>query len=176
MPEKFCPVCKYKNKSDATVCIYCGAKLDQAEDGPTTTRNVEVNTGPLAKAIRESIPPALKPPQDGIAIYSLTSDHPITVQQADQFILGRRMTGEMDESFFDLRPFGAYENGVSRRHAMIRRVEDGYEIVDLGSTNGTWLNNQRIVPNRPYPLDPGVKVNLGRLQLFVMFQRTAAKS
>ncbi len=33
---------------------------------------------------------------------------------------------------------------VSRRHAEIRRIGEGYSLVDLGSTNGTEVNGQRI--------------------------------
>jgi pSer/pThr/pTyr-binding forkhead associated (FHA) protein len=33
---------------------------------------------------------------------------------------------------------------VSRRHCEIRRIGDGYSLVDLDSTNGTEVNGQRI--------------------------------
>ncbi len=33
---------------------------------------------------------------------------------------------------------------TSRRHAELRRIGDGYSVVDLGSTNGTEVNGQRI--------------------------------
>ena len=33
---------------------------------------------------------------------------------------------------------------VSRRHAEIRRLGEGYSLVDLGSTNGTEVNGQRV--------------------------------
>jgi hypothetical protein len=36
------------------------------------------------------------------------------------------------------------DTNVSRRHAEIRRIGDGYSLVDLGSTNGTEVNGQRI--------------------------------
>ena len=36
------------------------------------------------------------------------------------------------------------DSNVSRRHAEIRRIGDGYSLVDLGSTNGTEVNGQRI--------------------------------
>jgi pSer/pThr/pTyr-binding forkhead associated (FHA) protein len=33
---------------------------------------------------------------------------------------------------------------VSRRHAVVRQVDDGLAIEDLGSTNGTFVNDRRI--------------------------------
>ena len=33
---------------------------------------------------------------------------------------------------------------ASRRHAEIRRMGEGYSLVDLGSTNGTEVNGQRV--------------------------------
>ncbi|MFI5297945.1 MAG: diguanylate cyclase [Polyangiales bacterium] len=35
-------------------------------------------------------------------------------------------------------------DGVSRKHARIVRQGDGYVLQDLGSTNGTWVDNKRI--------------------------------
>ena len=37
---------------------------------------------------------------------------------------------------------------ISRRHAELRRMPDGYEIADLGSFNGTFVNGQRITTAR----------------------------
>jgi len=175
MSEKFCPVCKYKNEGSAKICLYCGSPLGNIGDGtPSTTRNV-VSAGAFPATGKDLEIRQHEAPKQGIAIYTATSEAPISVQIESEFVLGRRMTGEMNESFVDLRPFGAYEHGVSRRHAMVRRTVDGYEIVDLGSTNGTWLDKQRIVPNRPYPLSSGASVYVGRLQLLMIYQVTAHK-
>lgn len=48
---------------------------------------------------------------------------------------------------------------VSRRHAEIRRCTDGYQVVDLDSSNGTFVNGSRV---RDRVLRPGDKVRVGR--------------
>ncbi len=62
---------------------------------------------------------------------------------------------------------------VSRNHAIItRRREGGYTITDLGSMNGTWLNNNRIPPNAPQNWTPGQPIVIGEFQLTVEPART----
>jgi FHA domain len=50
---------------------------------------------------------------------------------------------------------------ASSHHAEVRPLGQGYGIVDLGSTNGTYLNEQRLTPNIPYPLSPGDRIRIG---------------
>jgi pSer/pThr/pTyr-binding forkhead associated (FHA) protein len=48
---------------------------------------------------------------------------------------------------------------VSRRHAVLVASSDGLAIEDLGSTNGTWVNGERIA--RPEPIRAGDEVRFG---------------
>ena len=48
---------------------------------------------------------------------------------------------------------------VSRRHSRMRLEPSGYVIEDLGSTNGTFVNGQRLTG--PHMLRPGERVQLG---------------
>ena len=48
---------------------------------------------------------------------------------------------------------------VSRRHAQISHQADGHMIEDLNSTNGTFINAQRVVG--AVPLTPGDLIELG---------------
>ncbi len=48
---------------------------------------------------------------------------------------------------------------VSRAHARIQRRNGAYQLVDLNSTNGTFLNDQPV--HGAVPLDPGSEVRLG---------------
>lgn len=48
---------------------------------------------------------------------------------------------------------------VSSRHAVVFRQGGGYVIRDLGSTNGTWVNGERVRGERA--LEPGDQIRLG---------------
>lgn len=49
---------------------------------------------------------------------------------------------------------------VSRQHARLTRTDGGYEIQDLGSTNGTFLDGRRL-GGEPQPLSPGQMIAMG---------------
>jgi pSer/pThr/pTyr-binding forkhead associated (FHA) protein len=53
---------------------------------------------------------------------------------------------------------------------LIRAVEEGYEIIDLNSKNGTWLDGKRLVPNQPNALPSGARLLLGQMDFIVMYQ------
>ncbi len=176
---KFCPVCNSKNEPTATMCAYCGSPLEFSQVSPTTTRHVngkEQETTGRSQAVEETLKYSIKPPEEGIAIYVKDYPAPVVNNNEGEFILGRHINEEDEQAFVDLKPFGGYENGVSRRHALIRRTDHGYEILDLGSSNGTWMNKKRLVPDQPYLLENGAQVYLGRLQIFVIYQEMAAKT
>jgi hypothetical protein len=53
------------------------------------------------------------------------------------------------------------EPSASRHHAELRRFGDQWLVVDLGSTNGTHLQGQRLEPHVARPLAPGSPVAIG---------------
>ena len=50
---------------------------------------------------------------------------------------------------------------VSRRHAVIERNAEGFVLVDLNSSAGTFVNGQKMTPNTPYKLEKGCRVSFG---------------
>src|ERR1700691_4910954 len=52
---------------------------------------------------------------------------------------------------------------VSRRHATITRKSAGFELADLGSTNGTFVNGRRL--SGPVALKPGDKIKFGSVRV-----------
>lgn len=63
---------------------------------------------------------------------------------------------------------------VSRRHALLQWNQGTLEVIDLGSRNGTFVNDQRLdpLPNQPYsapvPLQRGSRLRFGNLELDVI--------
>lgn len=54
---------------------------------------------------------------------------------------------------------------VSRRHAALFRSPHGDRLEDLGSTNGTWIDERMLTPGLPVALVEGDRVRLGNLEL-----------
>lgn len=79
-------------------------------------------------------------------------------------MLGRAAPSEgyrpdLDMTFYDP------EGYVSRRHAQITREKSGYVITDLGSSNGTYVNDQPLIPNQPYLLRHGDRIEIGEVAI-----------
>jgi pSer/pThr/pTyr-binding forkhead associated (FHA) protein len=54
---------------------------------------------------------------------------------------------------------------VSRYHAQLRWIESSWLVYDLDSTNGTFIDQQRVFPSQPRALGPGVVLRLGDHEL-----------
>ncbi|MBR8840612.1 MAG: FHA domain-containing protein [Stigonema ocellatum SAG 48.90 = DSM 106950] len=62
-------------------------------------------------------------------------------------------------------------DAVSRLHAEIQLEGSTYYLIDVGSTNGTFLNNTKLEPTNRYPLNLGDRIDLGQgNQITFIFQ------
>lgn len=50
------------------------------------------------------------------------------------------------------------DNGISKAHADVLMLQEGPAVIDLGSSNGTWLNGAQIPSGEPIPLQDGDRV------------------
>ena len=50
---------------------------------------------------------------------------------------------------------------VSRRHAVVERHAEGFMLIDLNSSAGTFINGQKIPPNTPCRLEKGSRISFG---------------
>lgn len=56
--------------------------------------------------------------------------------------------------------------GISRRHLRIWPVNGCIQVMDLGSTYGTWLNGKKMTPGLVYPMAQGSVLFMGKNEVF----------
>ncbi|MFM8322249.1 MAG: FHA domain-containing protein [Chloroflexota bacterium] len=164
---KFCPVCQIRNDVLAQQCIYCGAVF---VDEPPLTQSTMMVAGPEASGPEEVFrvdPDITAVPHGSLLIYVMGGDTPVRFEQPGQLVLGRKSQTD-PPNLFDLTPYGAARMGVSRMHARLQFENGRFTVTDLVSTNGTWINKERLAPGTPCPLTGIDILLLGRLKMLVI--------
>jgi hypothetical protein len=165
---KTCPYCAHNNLEGVLYCEECGQVLFGEAATTTSTKKLPGMSGSLDG--KNAWGTARFGRDASILIHVRDNSQPIEIVPKEETILGRHDNTSTATPTIDLTPFGAYENGVSRLHAAIRRGEDTLTLVDLGSVNGTHLNGQRLIPNQPRVLRDGDEIRLGKLVCHVFFK------
>lgn len=128
-----CRRCGHANETGANFCSACGAPLSRAEDDTTASlsgieERLELD-GELGSVLAE-LPAGM-----GLVVVRRGPN------AGSRFLLDQQTTtvGRHPDSdiFLD-------DITVSRRHAVIRRDHGTYEVTDVGSLNGTYVNHERV--------------------------------
>jgi predicted component of type VI protein secretion system len=173
-----CTNCGHENRPGVLYCENCGVSLSGS--APLDTKSVDSSSEEEKKqlGVDESVLTDVRVrgasafrEKDLLRLDIEGSSEPIVLKPEAETIFGRRdpATGAMPD--VDLTPFAGYRMGVSRRHAAIR-FGDGQSLNlwDLGSSNGTYLNGERLSAHRPYRVHDGDELRLGQMMIRVRFQ------
>lgn len=76
----------------------------------------------------------------------------------DTYILGR-LKSDVDIQLKD--------NSVGRIHGKIERENDKYYYIDLNSRNGSYLNKERLIPEKRYLLSNGDELRLANIKMII---------
>jgi hypothetical protein len=165
-----CPSCGQLHRSGELFCQKCGVYLlsgGQLRTDPLPQSELPPTFTKLPR-------PAEKDPPDTITskqlILSMPASHrQVTLPHKDLAVLGRVDPNRGVFPTVDLSPECSSENcvSVSRRHAHIFQVNKQFFIQDLGSTNGTFLNGQRLTPYLPRVLNDADELHLGNVRVNV---------
>jgi hypothetical protein len=164
-----CSNCQHQNVSGAVFCAECGAQLDGIET--LTTHNItdeEIAEG-LGKNEPHPEPPS-SPTNSWISLHLMDSGKILPLATRNEFTLGRLSEGQPIMPDIDLTPYQAYASGVSRLHAVVKRDTGRIFVMDLGSSNGTYLNGRRLNPHMEEDLKHGDVVALGKLKIQVLLR------
>ena len=169
-----CPNCHNKELPGAYFCSECGTQLLSLEFMNTRMINKPVeglrgldlgsSSFPTRKVLQK-----LKDPS--ISLHLVESGKVIHLSDKKDFTLGRAVEGQSILPDVDLTEYEAFSQGVSRMHVSLRIMNGEVYVMDLGSSNGTKINGQKIVPHVEYSISHGDLVTLGRLKVQVLFIR-----
>ena len=133
---------------------------------PGNTRNLNLDkqerkiASQEIKAIDRGMPRPWK-----VALRIMQKENRLIFDMDRPMIIGR-MDPEQDVyPDIDLGPYNADELGVSREHMVLKLDEERIVAVDNGSSNGTFLNNNRMKPNEDYPIRDGDEIQLGLMKV-----------
>jgi hypothetical protein len=132
--------------------------------GDTRNLNLDDHESPLAsqeiKAIDRGMPRPWK-----VALRIVQKENRLIFDMDRPMIVGR-MDAEHDVyPDIDLGPYNADDLGVSREHMILKLDGDRIVAVDNGSSNGTFLNNDRMKAHEDYPIRDGDEIQLGLMKL-----------
>lgn len=158
-----CPNCDYENEANTTICTRCGDLLiPPVGTAIINTDESEVESSPKYGSVRFG---------DELKLNVLDGDTEFTFDGDDitELIIGRKdpETGLLPQ--IDLTPERASKMGVSRNHAMIVQLDGTLHIRDNGSSNGTFLNGQRLIEDKMRVLRDGDDIQVGKIVLRVTF-------
>lgn len=164
-----CSNCQHENVSGAVFCAECGAQLEGVE----TITTHSITDEEIAKELSGKRPePPPSPLTSWISLHLMDSGKILPLASRNEFTLGRLSEGQPIMPDIDLTPYQAYASGVSRLHAVIKRDGGRVFIMDLGSSNGTYLNGRRINPHVEEDLKHGDVVALGQLKIQILLRNT----
>src|SRR5688572_9076051 len=106
-------------------------------------KTVRLDTSNLQLEVKSLTGNALVQSQTTVMLGLVDSEIMLAVQLAGRLTIGRQELDTSNQVDIDLAPYGGRVKGVSRHHAALYRTCHTLSLVDLKSTNGTYLNGFR---------------------------------
>lgn len=148
----YCTNCGHRNPEGSNFCSSCGAGLVDAVGSDTT---ITFMPAELEAELEEEIhisPEELEGGRGVLIVKRGPNAGSRFFLDSDATVIGRHPDSDI---FLD-------DVTVSRKHAEIRRGEDGFGLHDVGSLNGTYVNRERV---EEAPLTSGDEIQVGKFKL-----------
>ena len=84
------------------------------------------------------------------------TDQTAALEHGDKWIVGRDPSCEICVE----------DINISRQHFHITKKDDTYFITDLGSSNGTYVDDQLLKPRQPSPLKSGAVISVLEIEMY----------
>ncbi len=155
-----CPVCHTLHHAEASYCPVCSSpnpRLNATEMLKiTNNQGYIINVGESTFDYKHML-----------RLHLVEADKKIEVNFDKYLMLGRESLDH--EPHLNFENQGGRDAGISRRHARLIRHPFSLICQDLNSTNGTFINGERLEPNKPALLRDGDELTLGTMKIRVNF-------
>ncbi len=156
-----CPSCGAMNSQGGAFCEDCGASLSSAS---ARVAPVPVSVSPSAPVSAPAsasgvVPIAVARPR--LVVSGTSVEFPL---DREVILLGRNSPADGIFPEVDLTEVdtGSY---ISRRHGRITRQATAFLYEDMGSSNGSFINGNKLVPKTQIELHDGDTLRLGRTEM-----------
>jgi hypothetical protein len=165
-----CLTCGQYAPADAKVCPTCGRPFaSRILEADELTGQVLPTKAPTLKLSANDPTAKLRLlPDASVILQFLPTGACISLTLERAMILGRG-TGLTSAQMLDVSGFQGLLYGVSRQHCKLERRGDRLYVADLGSTNGTYCNNKRLLPFQDQAVGHGDRLIIGALHVIVRF-------
>jgi hypothetical protein len=162
-----CPHCGKSNQKHEVVCYACGQLLEPPASEFETRSLAETNDLAYGNDFYDQNTTLVLQVRGAEKFYHLRpqdSDH--------EMVIGRTTAGSAVVPDIDVAPLGGDKLGVSRLHLTLRFDAKTHtlNVFDLGSSNGSYINGQRLHPHEVRVLHDGDELRLGKMVLTVRFK------
>jgi hypothetical protein len=89
--------------------------------------------------------------------------------QQTEYVIGWQDARTLVGPAIDLTAIGGSSLGVSRQHAVLRCSAGRWTIEDMGSTNGTYLNESPLAAHTPMLLQDKTTIRVGQIKLYFRY-------
>jgi pSer/pThr/pTyr-binding forkhead associated (FHA) protein len=166
-----CSNCGKENREGMLFCENCGFSITDAAVGQATVATRRMPNDPDESIAKATWGAARFQSGSAVILHIKDAPEPMTIAPKGRLVVGRSDSNSTILPDIDLAPYGATEKGVSRQHAAIELTGDEtLMVVDVGSSNGTYLNGQRLLPNQPRVLRDGDELRFGKLIAHIYFK------
>lgn len=131
-------------------------------DGTLTLEEIAIRL--RGGAVRREAAPPVSPVSKEQSMYLVTMNAPRIELKVtkDEFIIGKKVS-QVDGAV-------TFNRMISRVHCKVSRKSDGYKVTDLNSANGTFINQERLVPEQAYPVRNGDVVRMANTDFQVIIR------
>jgi hypothetical protein len=153
-----CPSCKEQIDDDSRYCDQCGSQIMVCKECGRPGKGKRCIFDGKEMVVAGNSNTSSSSDSDTVKF----SSNGIVFEAKDGDIIGRK-AGPFASMF-------AGQQTVSGTHCKVSKISGSWHIQDLGSTNGTFAQENRLEPNAPHPLSNNAAIKIGTIEFIVTWR------